>query len=360
MAFWGRRLTPTLLTRSRAWLLAVLIPATGAAEPAPEPAPEPPSDLLGDLHLEVSGLLQTRYQVVERDQYGVDEPTFLVRRARAQVAFEPVERLELVLEAELSSSTPLRDAYARYRFDKAFEVTAGHFKRPFGATELDSSWKVIASERGIASDRLHAENLAGRDVGVMVGGRWKRALGLRWALGAFDGEGGEPVEDMAARLSVSPGPVTVGGAVTYSRGRALATTGTTYDPGLREAWAIEGDVTLEEGPIFARVELFHGENRERTHEDHFGRFLGISGVATVRLHIPGCIVLEPGAKVERFDSSTRYSDDAVTMVTPLLRAHFGKHLLLLVEGNFVFADDFIVPAFIPPQRTFLLQLGART
>jgi len=340
--------------------IVVLLPGPAFADPAPAPAPETAPSLLEALHLEVTGLLQTRYQVVERDELGVNEPTFLVRRARAQIEIEPMKHLTLTLEGELASREPLRDAFVRYRFDKAFEVTAGHFKRPFGATELDSGWEVVTSERGIASDRLHAENLAGRDVGAMIGGRWKRALGLRWAIGAFDGEGGEPVEDLAARLSVSPGPVTVGGAVTYSRGRALATSGTTYDPGLREAWAFEGDATLELAPVFARVEVFAGENRERTHEDHFGRFFGVSGVAAVRITLPGCVALEPGVKVERFDSSVTYGDDAVLMVSPLLRAHFGEHLQLLLEGNFVFADEFIVPSFVPPQRTFVIQLGART
>lgn len=328
------------------------------AEPAAEPEPE--VSTLEAMHLEFTGLLQTRYQVVERDQYGADEPTFLVRRARAQLELEPMKHLLLTLEGELASSRPLRDAFARYRFHKALEVTAGHFKRPFGATELDSGWEVISSERGIASDRLHAEGLAGRDVGAMVGGRWKQALDLRWGIGAFDGQGGEPVEDVAGRLSVSPGPLTVGGAASYSRGRTLATSGTTYDPGLREAWAFEGDATLELRPVFARVEVFAGENRERTHEDHFGRFFGILGVASVRLALPGCVTLEPGVKVERFDSNVQFGDDAVTMVSPLVRTHFGKHLQLLLEGNFVFADDFIVPSFIPPQHTFVIQLGART
>ncbi len=344
-----------------------LLPGPAFADPAPEASPTPaPSPALAPetapspldaLHLEFTGLLQTRYQIVERDELGVNEPSFLVRRARAQVELEPMRHLTLTLEGELASREPLRDAFVRYRFDKAFEVTAGHFKRPFGATELDSGWEVVASERGIASDRLHAENLAGRDVGAMIGGRWKRALGLRWAIGAFDGEGGEPVEDVAARLSVSPGPATVGGAATYSRGRKL---GTAYDAGLREAWAFEGDVTLELAPLFARVEVFAGENRERTHEDHFGRFFGVLGVAAVRIALPGCVALEPGVKVERFDSSVSYGDDAVLMVSPLLRAHFGEHLQLLLEGNFVFADEFIVPSFVPPQRTFVIQLGART
>jgi hypothetical protein len=338
----------------------VFVAGPAFAEPEPEPEPEPQPSVLEALHLEVTGLLQTRYQIVERDALGVNEPTFLVRRARAQIEVEPMDRLVLTLEAELASRDVLRDAFAQYRFHKALEVTAGHFKRPFGATELDSSWEVVSSERGIASDRLHAENLAGRDVGAMVGGRWKRALGLRWAVGAFDGEGGEPIEDLAARLSVSPGPLTVGGAVTYSRGRALATSGTTYDAGLRAAWAVEGDATLELAPVLARVEVFAGENREHTHEDQFGRFLGVLAVAAVRLDLGGCVALEPGAKVERFDSNITYGGDAVLMVSPLLRAHFGEHLQLLLEGNFVFADEFIVPSFVPPQRTFVIQLGART
>lgn len=344
--------------------IGALLPEAAFADLDPAPAPSP----FEALHLEVTGLLQTRYQIVERDELGVNEPTFLVRRARAQIELEPMEHLTLTLEGELASREPIRDAFVRYRFDKAFEVTAGHFKRPFGATELDSGWEVRTSERGIASDRLHAENLAGRDVGAMLGGRVKRLWGLRWAIGAFDGEGGEPVEDLAARLSVSPGPVTIGGAVTYSRGRAPSEPGDpTYDPGLREAWAIEGDATLELAPLHARVEVFAGDNREVTHRDaerirpdHYGRFLGVLGLAAVRIALPGCVALEPGAKVERFDSSVTYGDDAVLMVSPLLRAHFGEHLQLLLEGNFVFADEFIVPSFVPPQRTFVIQLGART
>lgn len=338
--------------------VAALVLLAGSASAEPPPPAEPSA--LEAMHLEVTGLLQTRYQIVERDEHGVDEPTFLVRRARAQLELEPMARLHLTLEAELASRDVLRDAFAQYRFHKAFELTVGHFKRPFGATELDSAWQVVTSERSIASDRLHAQNLAGRDVGAMVGGRWKRALGLRWALGAFDGEGGEPIEDLAARLSVSPGPLTIGGAVTYSRGRKIAPTGETYDAGLRRAWAFEGDATLELAPVFARVEVFSGVNREFTHRPSYGHFLGVLAIAAVRIGLGGGVALEPGVKVERFDSNVTYGDDAVLMVSPLLRAHFGEHLQLLLEGNFVDPDDFIVPTFVPAERIFVIQLGART
>jgi hypothetical protein len=347
--------------------LPVLLSAFFAGPAFADPAPQteageagPVERTLEEMNLEFTGLLQTRYQLVERDEFGVNEDTLLVRRARAQIELEPMDRLLLVLEGELASQTPIRDAFARYRFHRMLEITAGHFKRPFGATELDSGWEVPTSERGLASDRLRTANLAGRDVGAMIGGRWKKALDLRWAIGAFDGEGGEAVEDVAGRLSISPGPVTIGGAATYSRGRRLATTGTTYDPGLREAWAYEGDVTLDLDVAFARVEVFAGENRERTHDNHFGRFFGVSALAMARIALPGCVRLEPGGKIERFDSSVTFGDDAVMVVSPFVRTQFGEHLQLLVEGNFVIADDFITPTFVPPQRTLVIQLGART
>lgn len=322
--------------------------------------------------LEVRGLVMPRLHVV--DERGgapsdTDRQLVFLRRARAQLAFEPDRHLRLVVEGELMDpSAPVRDAYARYRVDRKLEVTAGYFKRPFGATELDGVWDLLVSERGLGSRMLRGRTqaaaegaderpltsrVAGRDVGVMLAGRWTKLAGLGWSAGGWNGhgEGG-----LGARLTVSPGPVTLGVSAGWNRAP---------DEGMRNGAALGVDVTLDSRWVFARVEGFVGALMPVTHdaaeEVIWAQWAGGLLVAAARIPIPGaCIVLLPGGKVELLDQTTDGRADELILISPLLRADLGEHFRILLEGNFLVAgDNAETPGAELVIESFVLQLGAR-
>lgn len=321
--------------------------------------------------LALQGTVMPRFHVV-RERGGEPSETerqmVFVRRARAQLTFTPDPRIRLVVEGELMDpEQPVRDAYARYRFDRKLEVTAGYFKRPFGATELDGIWNLLTSERGLSSDLLDGapalstdvtgalpltSPVAGRDVGVMISGRWKKVAGLRWAAGGWNGlgDGG-----LGARLSISPGPVTVG----VSGGWNRATT-----DGLRDGAALGIDATLDSRWVFARAEGFVGSRMPVEH-DRMGdvvraQWAGGFVLAALRIPIPNaCIVVQPGGKVEVLDQATDIRDDELVYLSPFVRADFGDHFRLLIEGNFLVAGENAEIGGKLVVESLVLQLGAR-
>jgi hypothetical protein len=114
-----------------------------------------------------------------------------------------------VLEADVASQTPIKDAFARFDGPFATRLQAGHFKAPFSARQLESSWKLPLVDRGLVNDYLVKDNeLGGRRLGATAGVRpWKGQLEV--VGGVFAGErsslGGEHrAEDLAARVSARP------------------------------------------------------------------------------------------------------------------------------------------------------------
>jgi hypothetical protein len=321
--------------------------------------------------LEVTGTVVPRFHIVdERGGEPSDNDSQLVflRRARAQVELQPNEHIRVVVEAELMDpGEPVRDAYARYRFSRKLELTAGYFKRPFGAMELDGVWNLLVSERGLASEFLGGEpflasggtelpltgRMAGRDFGAMLGGRWKKLGGIRWAAGAWNGEGDG---GLGARVAISPGPLTFGASVGWNHAPA---------DDLRHGAALGVDATLDSRWIFARVEGFVGSLMPVRHALD-GRVInaqwaGGYAMLAARLPIPrACILVQPGGKVELLDHATDGKDDELILVTPFVRADFGEHFRLLIEGNFLVAGDNAEPEGNERVlESFIVQLGAR-
>jgi hypothetical protein len=320
--------------------------------------------------LEVTGTVVPRFHIVDErggEPSDTDSQLLFLRRARAQVELQPTAQIRVVVEAELMDPEPVRDAYARYRFSRNLELTAGHFKRPFGAMELDGVWNLLVSERGLSSEFLGGEpflasggtelpltgRMAGRDFGAMLGGRWKLLGGLRWAAGAWNGEGDGGV---GGRVAISPGPFTFGVSAGWNHAPA---------DDLRHGAALGVDATLDSRWIFARVEGFIGSLMPVRHALD-GRVInaqwaGGYGMLAARLPIPrACILLQPGGKVELLDHATDGKDDELILFTPFVRTDFGEHFRLLIEGNFLVAGDNAEPEGNERViESFIVQLGAR-
>ena len=150
--------------------------------------------------LRLRGRLQTRFEVEEKDD-GEWTSAFRIRRARFDGRWKPTDRVRLVLEFEgagmltmnnaESAYTELKDAYGRVDIHEALRVQVGYFKKPFSRLKMMSPFELFVPARGMlnrhAVARTSHGGYGGRDVGLMLSGRFKQAARLRYFLGAFSG-----------------------------------------------------------------------------------------------------------------------------------------------------------------------------
>lgn len=173
-----------------------------AAEPVvvaqPEAAASEPA-------LKIFGRVQARATADERQAF---ERQMGVSSARIGVE-ATFKNVDAVVEADLSSSTLLRDAYVRFHDDDdRFGLYAGKFKAPFSARELQSSWKLPLVSRGLVNGFLvDTHDLGGRRYGLMGEARFKQWSNLKASFGVFRGHFDDTLrkqqgEDAAGRVSI--------------------------------------------------------------------------------------------------------------------------------------------------------------
>ena len=229
-------------------------PSTKPPESPPTVAPAPPRQtrITLPLEVEVHGRL---YVGVAAD--GRDDWTRRLDMDSARIGIEArLPGVRTVLEADVASSTPIKDAYARLDGPLATRLQAGRFKAPFSARQLESSWKLPLVDRGLVNDYLVKDNnLGGRRLGATAGLRpWDGRLEI--VGGLFAGErsafGGENrAQDLAARVSGSPWRPLELGATAYRAG--------SNDPLVPVLNAASVYAVLSGGPLEASVEGFAGK-----------------------------------------------------------------------------------------------------
>lgn len=162
-----------------------------------------------------------------------NESQFFFRRARLTADIAVNDFFDARISPEfVGSGAALKDAYLRFRFAPALQVTVGQFKRPFDLFELDSSTDMSIIERdgrvpgvagcggvgGICSYSRMTEKLSfsGRDLGVRVGGRQGK---VSYALALTNGAGENSADENGAKsftghvsLAIAPGVVLSGQA----------------------------------------------------------------------------------------------------------------------------------------------------
>jgi len=169
--------------------------------------------------LRLRGRLQTRFEVDLEEE----SSAFRIRRARFDGRWKPSDRVRLVLEfegaglLEMNNAeamyTELKDAYGRVDVHEALRVQVGHFKKPFSRLKMMSPFDLFVPARGMlnrhAISRTSHGGYGGRDVGLMLSGRFEQAARLQYFLGAFSGVGfidgfEESHKDFTGRLQVRP------------------------------------------------------------------------------------------------------------------------------------------------------------
>ena len=169
----------------------------------------------------ISGYVQIGYQW--SDNAANDESTFNIRRARVAISGELMPKFaDYKVQAELSGSPKLLDAYVRFTPYKSLNVQVGQYKVPFTIENVDySPTRVETIEYPMALERLLGSNekingtaikSSGRDLGASLYGSFLEKDGysvISYQVGVFNGIGinakdNNSAKDFAGRINIRP------------------------------------------------------------------------------------------------------------------------------------------------------------
>jgi phosphate-selective porin OprO/OprP len=166
--------------------------------------------------LQVSGLIQTRYQGSQ--QTGINN-SFDLHRARLDVKGGINDNWTYEVYTEFAVTTKLLDAYITYRISEYIKFTAGQFKVPFSLESLTADSQLEFIDRSQVAEALAGRskdvigNQIGRDIGIQVNGSILKIDArylFDYTFGVFNGAGYDAStgnnnhKDIAGRLSVHP------------------------------------------------------------------------------------------------------------------------------------------------------------
>lgn len=313
-----------------------------------------------DLVLDFTGRVQFQYNTTSVDEavlgFGADEPAtaiFETRRMRLGAEMEYREWITGKVEVDFAGSTAsLKDGWLNLGFDRALQLRAGQFKKPFSLVELTSSTKVPVIERGLRirglDDAVDAAGgaaageqywllseggYADRDIGIMVHGAFGR---LGYEVGTFTGEGANRSEELgskayAGRLTYAVvEPLTLGAAVSMRPTGVQAADGEVDGT----AWSVDAEWgEFRGGGLWLIAELTGGDNAVLAGADT-PAMLGAQAMAAWFLPLEGRIDgWEPALRLSWGDPDTDAADDEGMLVTPGLNLYFGGRNRLMVNGD---------------------------
>ncbi len=302
----------------------------------------------------IGGRMHTQFTSSSVESY---HSQFFFRRARIEADITVNDFFEARLQPEFGGFTAeLKDAWVKFNFSPAFQVTVGQFKRPFDLFELASSVDLSLIERdgrvggvnscaGVGSvcsySRL-VERLgyADRDIGVRVGGaRGKVAYEVSMTNGAGQNVADEnDAKSFSGRVSVkAAGELTLG---------ANAALHDYVDPAKEDAhagaWGVDAQIGTWRDGLLVQVGLAGGENWRRlldgagapvdpsrpgTARWDPAKFLAFQGAASWYAPLEGkrIVGIEPLLRVSVGDPDRDTADDGGLVFTP--------GLMLYVSGR---------------------------
>lgn len=290
-----------------------------------------------NLDIEVGGRLQA--QVVHSSVAGGPGVQGILRRARITLDASLNEWIDGRLQVDQGGE--LKDAYARFTFDPAFQVSVGKFKRAFDPFELASSADINVERDGripgldvcegvgaICSWSRMSEALgySDRDVGLRVEG----ALGDRWSYLATV-TNGTGVDSDTNDAKTTAGRVMVDIADGVTLGGNASVRDYTPFPGAEmefaNGWGVDLEIGGFETPGFhLQTGFMGGDNWQELDFGDPSPFISAQGILSWYRTVEdaGPVVgIEPLARLSWTDPDTDSPDDAGVLVTPGLWAHFG-------------------------------------
>jgi phosphate-selective porin OprO/OprP len=220
---------------------------------------------IGSKALQISGLIQARYQGFEQT---TANNAFDLHRARLDAKGSITDQWSYELYTEFAGSPKLIDAYTSYKFADYLKFTAGQFKLPFSNENLvaDSQLELIDRSQGVEALVSRSKdvigNSLGRDIGIQVSGNFAKVNELYlfdYAFGVFNGAGYDVTtdnnnhKDISARLGIHPIKNLDFGASLYE-GEDIATGKTLTQA--RNRYGFDGRYII--GPLSINAEYIHG------------------------------------------------------------------------------------------------------
>ncbi len=304
----------------------------------------------GDLRLR--GRLQTRFEV----DFDQDSSAFSIERARFDGRWKPSDWVRLVLEFEGAGlvgpnnqedfGVEMLDAYGRFDVDPALRIHIGQFKKPFSRLKMMSPFDLYLPARGLLnryavtrrcswtprqSDVVGQHEVrrachggyGGRDVGVMVSGRFNKIARLQYYLGVFSGPGivegrEESHKDLVGRIQIRP-----------FKGMRLAVNAThkVYHPGPDDPADLQFSATLFGADLRYKIDeftlLLEGAFGDDLHSGPGYTLWGAHGTAAYAVSLVDELILTPAVMVEVFDAEdldaadTRKDDRVVRLALAL-------------------------------------------
>ena len=248
---------------------ALILPASIFAEEPPKKEFKP----------KVGGYIETWYRTDNSDLS--DQTTaakkvdneFRVRRARIDVKGEVTDEIGYRVNGNFdgpspasgSASVKLWDGYVTYKVRPFANVTVGQFKFPFTLEGLEGTPDRIPVLRAESINdiaaKLGTQGGSFRDIGVMVSGSYKDALGLGYGVAVINGKGintgdNNNDKDIVGRITISPiSGLTLGGS--YYAGKGQDETATLEVK--ESAYGVEAEYTLKDLGLSLRGEYVTAE-----------------------------------------------------------------------------------------------------
>jgi len=341
-----------------------------------------PDSALGALEQEPGLEIEGRLGALWRMQDAAEEPRneFRISVARLELTWTQWQLVEASISLEgrhlLDGSRDfsiLRDLYVRVQPLSWIGLRMGQFKKPFSRVELTSRRKRSLITKGMANDYAIEHLMYGdRDIGVMLEGRLVQAIKLDYAIGLFNGLGKNTAEiafsgskDLAARIDAKPAKwLSVGADVSlklidkgdlpafvdearyadvdpeeYPLGYTDADLIAEHEWMAGPAWMTGADVGLKIEKLRVAAEGMLGENWWFEKYPYlWSALLEVSYKIRLGEGVP--LWLEPAVRGETMTILTSMSEWRVRLwqVAPAVNLHIGKHVRLMLDGEFVFAQ----------------------
>jgi hypothetical protein len=252
---------------------------------------------------------------------------FFLEQARVELDFIASKVLSGSFGAELRDKPAVRDAYVNVELARAFQIRAGHFKRPISRTALTRLGKLPFRDRGLFDhDILRDQHWGHRALGVMLWGKLKPAH-FKWHAALMNAN---PTVDVAESARI--GGADALGRVEYAplawlsvglNGGYKRTEEYAGGPDL-DMFAFGGDARVHAGPVRVVLESTAAQTASpppgSSKRNPFAA--NAMGYTTYDLSIAPDVVLQPTLLGEWYDADTADSGDQA------LRGVLGVNLLL--------------------------------
>jgi hypothetical protein len=328
------------------------------------------------LELTFNGRVQVQASTSSCNQFPVPDDSaceeqvpgsdLFLRRVRLTISGKINDQIDFRIQPDYNKvdQVGLKDAWGRFTFSKAFQLKAGHFKRPFDGFVLVSSTETLTIEREIAIRGLEtviAPSLTGfttlfdlsdRDIGVELSGATNNGLFSYW-VGGFTGNSDLKFQDSNAskqfvgrgQLAFDAGPKTLKIAAAAAATDAAYETLTTgmesryyYNYELFADWGdFDGGPHAQLGFVFGDNPWQNSAGGDINLElgEDFASISTWQAIVSWKFGVgSGNMALEPVLRVTWADGNTSIDNNEVWGFTPGLQIFFYKRNKLALNWDF--------------------------